>query len=137
MPLPRDVKVGVLRAGNGVRRRMAGVLASAQLTLQQYNVLRILRGADPERLPTLEIAERMIERTPGITRLMDGLARKGLVDRERSAADRRTVLCGITPAGLGLLAELDQPVDDSDRSAVASLSEEEQATLVALLKRII
>jgi DNA-binding MarR family transcriptional regulator len=116
---------------------MAAVLAHKDLTLQQYNVLRILRGARPQPLPTLAIADRMIEHTPGITRLLDGLARKGLVERERSAEDRRTVLCGITAAGLALLDELDQPVDASDRSAVASLSEGEQATLVALLKRII
>ena len=72
MTLPRDSKVALLRAADGVRRRMAGVLADAGLTLQQYNVLRILRGARPDPLPTLEIADRMIERTPGITRLLDG-----------------------------------------------------------------
>jgi DNA-binding MarR family transcriptional regulator len=137
MALPRDAKVALLKAADGVRRRMAGVLADAGLTLQQYNVLRILRGARPDPLPTLEIAERMIERTPGITRLLDGLARKGLVDRERSAEDRRTVLCRITPAGLELLAELDGPVETSDRGAVATLSAEEQAKLIELLQRII
>jgi MarR family transcriptional regulator, organic hydroperoxide resistance regulator len=137
MPLPRDAKVAVLRAADGVRRRMVEVLAPAGITLQQYNVLRILRGARPEPLPTLEIAERMIERTPGITRLLDGLVRKGLVERQRSDADRRTVLCRITASGLELLSELDAPVERSDQGAVARLSEAEQATLVALLTRII
>ena len=137
MALPRDAKVAMLRAADGVRRRMAGVLAEAGLTLQQYNVLRILRGARPDPLPTLEIADRMIERTPGITRLLDGLARKGLVDRERSTEDRRAVLCRITPAGLELLGQLDGPVEASDRGAVAPLSAEEQAKLVELLQRII
>ena len=79
----------------------------------------------------------MIERTPGITRLLDGLARKGLVDRERSTEDRRAVLCRITPAGLELLGQLDEPVEASDRGAVAALSAEEQAKLVELLQRII
>src|SRR5688572_3928574 len=137
MVLPRDAKVALLRAADGVRRRMAGVLADAGLTLQQYNVLRILRGARPDPLPTLEIADRMIERTPGITRLLDGLARKGLVDRERSTEDRRAVLCRITPAGLELLDGLDGPVEASDRSAVAALSGNDQAKLVELLRRII
>jgi DNA-binding MarR family transcriptional regulator len=116
---------------------MAAVLADTGLTLQQYNVLRILRGARPDPLPTLEIADRMIERTPGITRLVDGLVRKGLVDRERGTEDRRAVLCRITPAGLALLGELDGPVEASDRGAVEALSAEEQAKLVELLQRII
>jgi len=137
MPLPRDAKVALLRAADGVRRRMAGVLGPERLTLQQYNVLRILRGARPEPLPTLEIAARTIERTPGITRLLDSLVEKGLVDRERSAEDRRTVLCRITPTGLELLAGLDAPVEVSDQLAVAALSEEEQGKLVELLQRII
>ena len=136
MSLPRQAKVAVLSAADGVRRRMAELLAASGLTLQQYNVLRILRGAD-EPLPTLEIAARMIERTPGITRLLDGLVRKGLVARERSATDRRTVLCRVTPAGLALLSELDGPVEASDREAVGALSEAERTTLVTLLRRII
>ena len=137
MGLPRDAKVAVLKAADGVRRRMATVLGTADLSLQQYNVLRILRGARPHPLPTLEIADRMIERTPGITRLLDGLARKGWVDRERSTQDRRTVLCTITPAGMDVLRRLDEPVDASDRDAARSLSEPELATLVELLTRFI
>jgi MarR family transcriptional regulator, organic hydroperoxide resistance regulator len=136
MAHPRDLKVAVLRAADGTRRRMAELLGPIELTLQQYNVLRILRGADAP-LPTLEIAARMIERTPGITRLLDGLVRKGLVARERSATDRRTVLCRVTPAGLALLSELDGPVEASDREAVGALSEAERTTLVTLLRRII
>jgi DNA-binding MarR family transcriptional regulator len=137
MALARETKVAVLRAADGVRRRMAALLAPAGLSLQQYNVLRILRGARPEPLPTLEIGARVIERTPGITRLLDGLGRKGLVERKRSARDRRAVLCRITPEGLALLERLDAPVELSDRGAVAALSEQEQATLVDLLKKLI
>ena len=133
----REIKVSVLQAADGVRRRMAALLAPAGLSLQQFNVLRILRGTRPEPLPTLEIAQRMIERTPGITRLLDGLVGKGLVARERSARDRRAVLCRITPEGLALLERLDAPVELSDRGAVAALSAQEQATLVDLLKKLI
>jgi DNA-binding MarR family transcriptional regulator len=137
MALAREAKMAVLRAADGARRRMSELLAPAGLTLQQYNVLRILRGARPEPLPTLEIAGRMIERTPGITRLLDGLVRMGLVVRKRSTRDRRAVLCRITREGLALLERLDAPVEVSDRNAVAGLSEQEQATLVDLLRKII
>jgi DNA-binding MarR family transcriptional regulator len=136
MALAREIKMTVLRAADGVRRRMAGLLAPAGLSLQQFNVLRILRGA-PEPLPTLELAQRMIERMPGITRLLDGLVGKGLVVRERSARDRRAVLCRITAEGLALLERLDAPVELSDRGAVAALSAQEQAILVELLKKLI
>ena len=137
MALAREAKVALLRAAQGVRRRMGELLAPTGLTLQQYNVLRILRGARPDPLPTLEIADRMIERTPGITRLLDGLVRKGLVERKRSARDRRAVLCRVTPQGLALLETLDTPVEVSDQDAIGALSDQEQAALVDLLKKLI
>ena len=62
-----------MRAADLVRRRVTCVLEPHDITGQQYNVLRILRGAGAEGLPTLEIAQRMIEQTPGITRLIDRL----------------------------------------------------------------
>lgn len=136
MERPREVKVAILRAADRVRRRMGALLAPHGLSLAQYNALRILRGAgDP--LPTLEVGARMIERTPGVTRLLDGLERKGLVRRERSEEDRRTVLCRITPAGVRLLSELDSPVARSDLSAVEDLEDGETETLERLLERVI
>src|SRR5262249_35367113 len=88
--------VALMRTADQLRHLLTRYLEPAGITAQQYNVLRILRGANPERLPTLEIAERMIERTPGITRLLDRLEAKQLVHRERCPSDRRQVLCGIT-----------------------------------------
>ena len=91
------------------------------ITLQQYNVLRILRGAGDEGLPTLDIAERMIEHAPGVTRLIDRLEAKGLVRRQRPADDRRQVLCVATAAALALLEQLDAPMDRADREALGML----------------
>jgi len=73
-------------------------------------VLRILRGAGQQGTPTLEIADRMIQKNPGITRLLDKLEAKHLVRRKRCPEDRRQVLCWITEAGLRLLADLDKPM---------------------------
>ncbi len=106
------------------------------ITVQQYNVLRILRGAGPAGLPTLEVAARMIERTPGVTRLIDRLEAKGLVERERSNDDRRLVVCRITKAGLALLADLDDPMDALDDASFSGLSKADLKSLIRLLDRV-
>ncbi|HZJ72423.1 MAG TPA: MarR family transcriptional regulator, partial [Planctomycetota bacterium] len=84
-----EAVVGLMRTADVVKRGLARVVEPRGLTLQQYNVLRILRGAGPEGLPTLEIAGRMIEQAPGVTRLLDRLEAKNLVQRARCPRDRR------------------------------------------------
>jgi DNA-binding MarR family transcriptional regulator len=128
--------LGLLRTADVVKRAISGVIETHGITFQQYNVLRILRGSGPEALPTLEIAERMIESSPGITRLLDRLEAKKLVARVRCPKDRRRVLCNVTPGGLRLLAKLDGPVARADEDALGSLSNEQTGTLVALLDAI-
>lgn len=132
----QEAVVALLRTTDVIRWLASRVLEVHGITPQQYNVLRILRGAGTKGLPTLEIGGRMIERAPGITRLMDRLEAKGLVRRERCPADRRQVLCYIAPAGLELLERLDQPVDEFDHAAFAMLSDREVEGLVTLLDRI-
>jgi MarR family transcriptional regulator, organic hydroperoxide resistance regulator len=127
--------VALLRTADVARRHLAAVVEPQGITAQQYNVLRILRGAGEEGLPTLEIAARMIEQTPGITRLLDRLEAKGLVRRQRCTEDRRQMLCWITAEGLRLLADLDGPVDAADRARVAPLSRAELDGLLAALDR--
>ena len=134
--LSQEAMLGLFRTTDILRRTSSKVLEPFGLTLQQYNVLRILRGAGGNGLPTLAIAERMVERTPGITRLIDRLLKKELVERERPPGDRRQVVCRITSKGLDLLAGLDEPVDDLDDRCLAMLSEEDHRTLIALLDRI-
>ncbi len=114
----QEAVVALFRTADLLHREIARVLEPEGITSQQYNVLRILRGAGPEGLPTLEIAERMIEQTPGITRLLDRLERKGLVARERCPEDRRQVTCRITPKGTSLLAKLDKTIDATDKRLV-------------------
>lgn len=128
-----EALVGLLRTTDVVRRQLTAVVGAEGVTPQQYNVLRILRGAGTEGLPTLEIATRMIEVAPGITRLMDRLERKRLVRRQRCPADRRQVLCWITPGGLELLARLDEPVSASDESTLGGLTPGRIDLLIELL----
>jgi DNA-binding MarR family transcriptional regulator len=112
------------------------VLLAHGITWQQYNVLRILRGAGPAGLPTLAVGDRMLERTPGVTRLVDRLVAKGLVARARGTADQRQVLCRATPAGLELLARLDAPVDEADDFMMSALDDRDLTTVVELLDRM-
>jgi DNA-binding MarR family transcriptional regulator len=104
------------------------------LTAQQYNALRLLRGHNPERLPTLAIAQRLVSRAPDITRLIDRLAERGLVDRERPAENRRVVLVGITENGLELLSRLDEPVRECGQKQLGHLDQSDLAELVRLLR---
>ena len=129
----QEAAIALLRTADEVRRRLASAVEPHGVTLQQYNVLRILRGADPDPLPTLDIRNRMIERMPGITRFLDQLEGRGLVRRARSAEDRRVVLCWITPAGLDLLAAMDDEVDRADEASVGRLDEDELTRLIDLL----
>ena len=128
-----EALLSVLRTAAVIQRITAQVVEANGITVQQYNVLRILRGAGETGLPTLAIRDRMIEEAAGITRLLDKLESAGYVVRERSTPDRRQVLCQITPAGLSLLAGLDAPVDAMTESAFATLDEGEKQTLVELL----
>ena len=131
----QEAALALMRTADMVRRAVATLVEPHGITPQQYNVLRILRGAGERGLPTLEIAERMVEQTPGITRLIDRLETKNLVRRERCLTDRRQVFCRITPDGLTMLAQLDVPLHAGERDALAALTEEELAQLIALLER--
>jgi DNA-binding MarR family transcriptional regulator len=102
------------------------------LSPNQYNVLRILRGT-PDGLLCGEIAVRMISRDPDITRLLDRLEKRGLIGRCREDPDRRKVLVRIAPEGLSLLKSLDQPVCDLHRRQIGHLGRRKLADLAALL----
>src|SRR4051795_6492455 len=130
-----EAGVALMRTADLLRRIGATVLGPHDLTEQQYNVLRILRGAGERGLPTLDIAERMIEETPGITRLIDRLEAKKLVTRERCSVDRRRVYCRITKAGFELVFALDEPVQEVAEAALNGLKKRELAQLIGLLDR--
>jgi DNA-binding MarR family transcriptional regulator len=129
-----EVAVSILRTAALIERHFAQVVASSGITVQQYNVLRILRGAGTDGLPTLVIRDRMIHEAPGITRLLDKLETSGLARRERSSPDRRQVHCHITDKGLTVLDELEVAMRKADDVAVGSLNEEEQRLLLKLLE---
>src|ERR1700679_2458889 len=122
----------LLRATRFVSRGPVAVLKQEDLSMAQYNVLRILRGA-PEGLPCGEIASRMITRDPDVTRLLDRLEKRALISRCRETKDRRTVMARISPEGLKLLAQLDGPVQAAHRKLLGHLGRERLQALSGLL----
>lgn len=133
-PSPRqEAFLAILRSADLLRRGVAALLEPFGVTPQQYNVLRILRGAGPEGLPVLAIGTRLIEHTPGMTRLLQRLEGKGWVERRRNIDDRRQVDCRLTPAGAELLARIDPVMEQADRHMLASLSPSQLDALIALL----
>jgi len=134
--LKAEVAVSILRTAALIERHFAQVVAHAGITMQQYNVLRILRGAGVEGLPTLVIRDRMIHAAPGITRLLDKLETAGLARRERTSSDRRQVFCYITSCGLELLDKLDIEMSKADDMAVGKLDDDEQRCLIKLLEGV-
>ena len=105
------------------------------LTAQQYNAMRLLKAEHPGTLPTLVLAGRLVSHAPDITRLLDKLAERGLVARERMADNRRVVQVGITEQGLALLKELEGPVRQCHERQLGHLSSADLKTLVELLRR--
>jgi DNA-binding MarR family transcriptional regulator len=131
-----EVVVSVLRTAAVMQRHLAQVVEAHGITIQQYNVLRILRGAGEAGLPTLAIRDRMVEEAAGITRLLDKLESGGHVVRERCTPDRRQVLCHITPKGASLVAALDDPMDAANQCAGSNLDDDERVQVVELLGAI-
>ena len=132
----QEAVLGLLKTTDLARRVITAVVEPAGITMQQYNVLRILRGASPAALPTLQIRKRMIEQTPGITRLLDKLERRGWVTRNRHHGDRRQVLCLITPEGQRLVASLDDEVDSIGDKLIGDLSNAEVLSMVQAMDRV-
>jgi DNA-binding MarR family transcriptional regulator len=134
--LEEEALVSLQRTADRLHWRMSEMLKAHDLTPTQYNALRILRGARDEGRSCSEIAERMINRDPDITRLVDRLERRGLVARSREGRDRRVITTRITTAGLKLLESLDGPVEDFNRRLLGPLGEQPLRTLIHLLDAV-
>jgi DNA-binding MarR family transcriptional regulator len=128
--------VALQRTADRLHWRLSEKLKAHGLSPTQYNALRILRGAGDEGRACSEIAERMINRDPDITRLVDRLERRGLAVRSREGQDRRVITTRITPAGLELLQILDGPVEEFNRKMLGALGEQRLRTLIHLLEVI-
>lgn len=132
----QEAMLNLLVAADHLRNLTQEVCEHRGITRGQYNVLRILKGVYPEGHPRCEIAVRMVERAPDITRLVDRLEKDGLVERSRAQADRRLSLTRITPKGLRLLELLSPEMDKTAREIARRLTVAESKTLSDLCERI-
>jgi len=112
IPVQDRIFVALLQTADALSQEAEQLLKATGLTGTQYNVLRILRGAEPEGLPCRGIGDRMISHDPDMTRLLDRMEKRGLITRERQTDDRRVVKARITLRALSLLKTLDQPVHE-------------------------
>ena len=127
------ITVKLLKVCEHIESERAALFKAAGLSLPQYNVLRILRGAQGEELPCHEVGARMLKRVPDVTRLLDRLEQRGLIARWRCAEDRRVVRTRITDAGLDLLGGIDQPLGELIAREFAHFTDRKLAQLDRLL----
>jgi DNA-binding MarR family transcriptional regulator len=134
--LEQEVFLEVLRTGHALVHDLAELLRPHGLTQPQYNVLRILRGAEPDGLPTGEVGVRMVaSREPDVTRLLVRMEEHGLVRRRRGTDNRRFVHVRITRQGLRLLDVLDEPVRRMHTRQLQHMTRAELERLAELLER--
>ncbi|MFZ2491803.1 MAG: MarR family transcriptional regulator [Thermoanaerobaculia bacterium] len=129
-----EVVLSMLRTADHLAVPMTEVLREVSLSLSQYNVLRILRGAGDDGLSSGEISERMVRRDPDLTRLLDRLEARELVGRKRGTTDRRVVRATITREGLRLLASLDERVEKTLKQTLAHMPKARLTLLCELLE---
>lgn len=128
--------LNVMFTANWFKTAHADQLARHDLSLQQYNILRILRGARGGKVNMHQVKERMIDRAPNATRLTDKLIGKGLIVRERCEEDRRVVYVRIAPSGIELLRKVDRLIEPVMAMVSERLSDKEAMTLNALLDKV-
>ncbi|TMQ33895.1 MAG: MarR family transcriptional regulator [Planctomycetota bacterium] len=133
--LQQEVFLNLWRTYDRLRILEDELFGRYELTAQQYNALRLLRGVHPQKVQTLTLGARLVSRGPGITRLLNKLKDRGLIDRERPADNQRVVKIGITEAGLQLLADLDPQVLACHQRQLGHLPEEDLNRLIDLLRQ--
>jgi DNA-binding MarR family transcriptional regulator len=131
----QEAFLSLWRTYDRLRSLEDALFARCDLSAQQYNALRLLRARHPESLPTLAVAGQLISRAPDITRLLDKLVARGLVARDRPSGNRREVRVAATPAGLDLLAELDEQVRACHREQLGHMKRADLARLIELLRQ--
>src|SRR5208337_332504 len=132
----QEAYLSLLRTAGALQAQVEARLKKFGLTGTQYNALRILRGAGPDGLACREIGERMITRDPDITRLLNRLEDRGFVERARARHDRRVIYGKITPAGLKLLREMDNPIEKHGREMLSHVGQEKLKQLIELLELV-
>ena len=136
IPVREELDLNLQIAANILDSRFEKLISKFGITAPQYNVLRILKGVSPEGHPRCEIASRMLEIAPDITRLIDRLEKQGLVVRDRTKEDRRMSITKITAKGLKLVDEIQPHIEDEHKKATKNLSNDECRELSRLVEKL-
>jgi DNA-binding MarR family transcriptional regulator len=134
--IEQEALLNIIRTHEFLQQRQAEFFRGFQLTPTQYNVLRILRGAGKDGATCSEAAERMLTADPDITRLLDRLESRNLIQRERSKQDRRVVVSRITEHGLNLLKSIDKPLDELMKRLMRGVGKQRLRDLIQILESI-
>lgn len=137
LPLEDQTFIALQKAADSLGQQAEQLLKANGLTGAQYNVLRILRGAEPEGLGCSSIGERMISHDPDMTRLLDRMEKRSLITRKRQSDDRRVVKTRITTEGLSVLKKLDQPIRELHKRQFRDMSATQLKGLVDTLDQIV
>lgn len=133
--IAQEAMLSILRTSDLLENRVARLLRQYELTMAQYNVLRILRG-EGKPLPTLEVAHRMIQIAPAITRLVDNLSQRGLVKKTRSRDDGRVYLVSLTANAKRLLGQIDRPISDLHDALMDGISAAKLRSVITTLEQV-
>lgn len=134
--LAQETILNVMVTNSWLVGELSTAMGEFGITPVQYNVLRILRGSYPDRMTCSQIGERMLDRTPDVTRMLDRLERSELIERARAEHDRRVVEVGISKKGRELLDRMDDDIAAVQDRLTRHLSESEQRTLCELLEKL-
>ena len=134
--IEQEALLNLFIASNYLHSKLEIVCSDFDITLAQFNVLRILKGAHPNGYPRHEIIRRMVEPAPDVTRLIDRLIKEGLVERFYSDKDRRLSLARITKEGINLLTKINPEVNKFISEYSSSLSKTEKEILSNLLEKL-
>jgi DNA-binding MarR family transcriptional regulator len=137
LPVENQTFIALLKAADALAQEAEQVVKVRGLSGTQYNVLRILRGAEPGGLPCSTIGERMISHDPDMTRLLDRMEKRNLITRQRQSDDRRVVKTRITSRGLEILRGLEQPIRELHKRQFHHMPRMRVKTLAELLGEIL
>lgn len=134
--LEHAAQISIIQTSSQIMHAFEQMLRPHGITATQFNVLRILRGAGPQGLCRNEIAERMVNRMPDVTRLLDRMEEGGYIARERSREDRRMVRTVLTGKGRRLLEEIDEEVVAEQKRPFRSLAPGQLQSLISMLSQV-
>jgi DNA-binding MarR family transcriptional regulator len=134
--LEEEAHLSIQRTAALLEHAFESALKPHRITATQYNVLRILRGSEPDGLCRSEIAERLVRQVPDVTRLLDRLEDGRLIVRQRGGEDRRYVVTRITRSGLHLLDQVQHRIDEIHRKQLGHLDDAQLRRLISLLAAV-